>query len=322
MISQNHETQDFAAKDLDGLYALYKHISTIETCRENDDVAMKINELLSMVRNLTRTSVRKDPVISDVYLLIARHHMHRGEVIKAAHLCLEGLQNFPGNGELRLYYGHCLTCLHRFEEAHKVLLELKENNSHYPGSSRTPGLYTFRKYTALGELYQRWDNIKEAEKQFKCALDSCEDCIPAHAGLIELEIIKTDLSKAYRNLSVAIKKYGPHPPLILTAANLALISSKLEKADNLAASLKGSQLDNDRFEYLLFQIDFFRGDRESLMNIPYMMTGETVETEAARIWLTNLRGEEYRNDPSRIPEDVWQDEYRTLDHVWRETASR
>ena len=183
-------------------------------------------------------------------------------------------------------------------------------------------MYTFRKHTALGELHQQWDNIREAESQFKCALDSCEDCVPAHRGLIELEIMKTNLSEAYQNLAVAIKICGPSPSLILTTANLALISLKLEEADNTAASLKGSQLDDDRFEYLLFQIDFFKRDRESLISVPYMMTGESAETEAARIWLMKLRGKEYRNDPFRIPEDVWQDEYRTLDQIWKDIASR
>ena len=322
MAGQNQKIQEFSSKELDGLHALYKHITGIETCRKNDDLTVKINELLSMVRTFSKTPALENSIIPDIYLLVARHHMHRGEVVKSAHLCLEGLQNYPKDAELQLYHGHCLTCLRRFEEAHKILLEIKENNSHPTKPSQVPGLYTFRKHTALGELHQQWDNIREAESQFKCALDSCEDCVPAHRGLIELEIMKTNLSEAYQNLAVAIKICGPSPSLILTTANLALVSLKLEDADNTAASLKGSQLDDDRFEYLLFQIDFFKRDRESLISVPYMMTGESAETEAARIWLMKLRGKEYRNDPFRIPENVWQDEYRTLDQIWKDIASQ
>ena len=52
--------------------------------------------------------------------------------------------------------------------------------------------------------------------------------------------------------------------------------------------------------------------------MPYGMTGQTVETEAARVWLLNLKKEPFQKDPSRIPEETWREEYLALDIVWEQ----
>ena len=43
MAGQNQEIQHFSSKELDGLHALYKHITGIETCRNINDLTVKIS---------------------------------------------------------------------------------------------------------------------------------------------------------------------------------------------------------------------------------------------------------------------------------------
>jgi len=297
---------------LEDLSSLYKYVSILESQKEHRKSRQILNMLINIVRSLGTGVIQKRHDFSAAYQLFAGNCMAVGEVKKAHQLCREGLQFFPESDELRLFLGHCLTNLHQFEEAEKVFHQLdgKEELSE-------SGLYTFRKSTKLGELYQRWGQLEEAEKHFKMGLGFRNGWIPAHIGLIELEIMKTNMKEAREYLAHAIKRFGPDPALMLTTANLALISSNFAEADDLAANLQGKLLGDDRFEYLLFQIDFFKGDHDSLSNVPYLMTGKSVETEAARIWAEHFKGKTYEEDPLRIPKDVWREEYNELNTVWQ-----
>jgi len=254
----------------------------------------------------------------DAYRLFAERCMVEGKVAEVDRLCEEGLRFFPESDELRLYYGHCLTRLHQFKAAEEVLSQLEDNRASKAGRTTSPGLFTYRKNTAQGELYQRAGQIEKAHRHFSNALEYRDDWMPAHIGLIEVEIINRQSLQAAKHLGMLIDILGSDPALMLMAANLALISFNFEEADNFAAKLQGKLIGDDRFEHLLFQVDFFKGDHDSLYNVPYLLTGETVETEAARVWLIHFKEETYRKDASRIPEDAWREEYQALDLAWEQ----
>jgi tetratricopeptide (TPR) repeat protein len=245
-----------------------------------------------------------------------------GEVSKAAQVCQEGLQLFQQSDELRLLQGECLTRLCQFEAAEKTLSYPNGQAISFLNDATTSGLYTFRKNSSLGALYQCWDRLDQAQIHFKRALEFREDWVPAHIGLIELEIMEANLPKAEQDLAQAMDRFGLNSALMLMAANLAFISSRFKEADDIIAQLQGRLLGDDRFEYLLFQVDFFKGDCEALKHVPYLMTGETVETEAARIWVQEFKGEPFQENLSRIPQSVWYEEYLALDRTWQDIGSQ
>ncbi len=309
-------------KNRGDLTALFKYISMLDSQKEHEKSRDMLNDLLHIVSGLESVTPEKNSEFSTIYRLIADNHMAVGEVSEAARSCREGLRIFPGYGELLLSYGNCLTRLHQFEASENILDQIDEKSVTADHNSTNSGLRTYRKNTAIGQLYQDWGKIERARQHFTKALQSRSDWIPAHIGIIESEIIGTNLAKAGQYMDMIMQKHGPDNALTLTAANLALITSNFAEADELATRLQGNMLGNDRFEYLLFQIDFFRGDHESLLEVPYLMTGESAETEAARVWLMKFRGTSYQEDPARIPEDIWLEEYRALDRAWENIESR
>ena len=323
------ERQNFKANDsfhvgdyLDDIPDFYKYISMLNSRKEHGKSGRLLQTFLDIIRGLEFGAIQSKPYLADAFRLFAANCMAIGEVSKANQLCKEGLQRFPESVELQLYYGHCLTRLHQFEAAEKNLLQITEIDTSSFSDPASSCFYSFRKSTALGELYQRWDKYEKARKNFEAALGFHSDWFPAHVGLIELEIARNDIVEAGRYLEKVMVKLGSQPILILAAAHLALISLKFNEADDLVAQIQGKLLEDDRFEYLLFLIDFFKGDRESLINVPYLLKGESVETEAARAWLLHLKGEDYKKDHSRIPENTWREEYDELDAAWQQIESR
>ncbi len=304
------------------LTALFKYISILESQKEHEKSRDILNDLLHIVRGIESVTPEKSSGLCTTYRLIADNHMEVGEVSEAARLCREGLQFCPGYGELLLSYSNCLTRLHQFEASENILDQIDEKSVTATHKATNSGLCTYRKSTALGQLYQDWGKIELARQHFTKALQSRGDWIPAHVGLIESEIIETNLAKAGQYMAMIMQKHGPDHALKLTAANLALITSNFAEADDLAARLQGNLLGDDRFEYLLFQLDFFKGDHESLSHVPYLMTGESAETEAARVWVMEFKGKSYQEDLSRIPEDVWREEYQALDRAWQDIESQ
>ena len=304
-------------KQTEDLYARYKYVSMIDPRKEHEKARKSLKELLDIIRGLESTMIAKRPYLAEAYRLFANNCMARGLVGKAGMICEEGLQTFPESDELRLFYAHCLMRLHRFDEAEGALNQMDTTHISHTRQSVQTGLHTFRRDAARGELYQAWGRHERARQNFKAALESRDDWLSAHVGLIELEIIQQDIIKAGLYLENVMAKLGPKPILLLAGAHLALISKKFNEADDLASQIQGNLLGDERFEYLIFLIDFFKGDSESLLHVPYMLQGESMETEAARVWLLHLRGSEYKKDPSRIPEDVWREEYNELTMAWQ-----
>ena len=308
----------FMSEQTEGLYDQYTCVSMIDQRKEHAKARKNLKELLDMIHGLNSIMITKRPYLARVYHLFADNCLLGGLVSEAKMVCEEGLHYFPESDELRLFYAHCLTRLHRFDEAEDILHQMDTRQASYSKHSVQPGLYTFRRAAALGELNQEWGRYEKARQNFNAALKFRDDLLSAHVGLIELKIIQQDIITAGRYLEKVIARLGPRSTLLLTAAHLALISKKFDKADDLAAQIQGNLLSDERFEYLLFLIDFFKGDRESLLHVPCMLQGQSVETEAARVWLLHLRGNEYKKDPSRIPEDVWREEYNELNTAWQE----
>lgn len=295
---------------------LYHYIQKFDGHRDNEKCRQVLSLLIDFAERLPCEMLQGKPELATAYHLMADAHIRFGEVSTAADLYQRGLQKFPASGDLLLGYGECLTRLYRFDEAEEVLIRLN-------GDVVSPeGMHTYRKKTALGELYQRREMLEEARVYYDAALNYRSDWIPAHIGLIELEVITCHIGKAEESLGKIIKKLGPDPRLLLLLANIALILSKAEAAQEIASRIGGKLLEDDRFEYFLFQLDFFKGDRDSLVQVPYFISGETVESEAARVWLMSLTGRAYQADPARIPENIWREEYLALDQAWHEITVR
>jgi len=305
----------------DDFTSLYNYIGSLESQREHEKSRELLNNLMNIIQGYERDSLHKSPGLSTIYRLMAANYMALGQVAESLRLYQEGLDFFSDDDELRIGYGGCLARTHQFEACEKVLNLLGAPGFHLTNMAEDSGLYTYRKNTALGEMYLLWNKLEKAGVHFKRALEFCDDWIPAHLGLIELDLIHAKTIEAEEYLLKLFDTCGEDPELMLAAANLALITFNFEDADNLIFKLKGALLGDDRFEYLLFKLDFFKGDDESLKITPYRLTGQTVETEAARVWLLNFKNEQYDKDPSRIPEEIWREEYQALDLAWKQVCA-
>ncbi len=297
------------------------YLSLLAGQGEQEKCRRLLGPLLDVVRALAPGERQAIPFLAAVFRLAAENSIRTGEVSAAADLYREGIELFPRAGELRLGYGECLIRLCRFAAAESVLHELAEGSADPSAELECPGLTTYRKDTALGELRQSQGCQEAAQDFFASALADNPAWIPAHIGMIETEILKGNVGGAEQYLAAVLERLGPDPALLLAAAESALIAADFAKAEDWAVRLQGELLGDDRFEYLLFKIDFFRGDRGALTRAPYLLRGETVETEAARVWLHRLNGGAHAADPRRIPEELWRDEYATLDAAWSGTAS-
>jgi tetratricopeptide (TPR) repeat protein len=291
------------------LSTIFQYISRLHADRSYDKAAELLKILMDVSGSLSKDRPDADGNLRQIYQLMVQNCIAVGEVFKACLLCKEGLQSLRSSDELKLGLGDCLTRLRRFEEAERVLHQVNENGTSLES-------HVLGKNTSLGELYLRWDELERSRLHFEKALRIQEICIPAHVGLIELDIMETKFTRGRESLECAVETFGPEPELMLTAANMAMIASNFKEADEIAADLKGKLLGDDQFEYFLFQMDFLKGDHESLKVVPYPMTGSTLETEAARIWLKQFREEPYQQDPARIPESVWREELLALDRAW------
>lgn len=296
-------------------------ISLMEQQHDHAKCRNVLDLLVGSIRGIDPETLKKSPQLSKAYSLMAENHIGTGELRAAADLYQKGLQVFPQSDALRLGYGECLIQLNQFELSDRIFKQLGKNDMPSPDQEYCRGLYTYRKHSAMGNLYQSWGKTEAARHFYKEAVGYNAEWIPAHTGLIETEIIAGNIHFAEKYLSEIMNQLGRDPALILISANIALISSKFAEAEDLLIQLKGTLLGTDRFEYLLFQSDYFKGDQESLTQIPNLIRGETIETEAARVWLNNLQGEDYPPDPLRIPEEIWRSEYIALDNTWKEITS-
>ncbi len=298
--------------------ALYNYISLLSQRKEYDKCGNLLYLLVNFIRGMEFNERKKTPQILTGYRLIAENHIKKGEISAAEALCREGLDIFPYSDELKLCYGKCLIQLHQFELSERIFKKLYDYKTPSYDNEICNGLYTYRLKSALGELYQNWGKTEDAQIHFNESIEYNPQWMPAHVGLVEIEIIKRNPHIAEQYLSMIINKFGNDSTLLLLSANVAIILSKFDEAEDIIIRLKGELLGEDRFEYLLFLIDFFKGDYESLSHLPNMITGETVETEAARVWLNKLKGFNYKRDALRIPEEIWKDEYINLDNTWEE----
>lgn len=309
-ISITNSPEDFSA--------LYNYFSILSHYKEYDKCAQLLELLIDFIRKLNTEDRNTMPQLSKGYCLIAQNHIKKGEIQAAAGLYLEGLEKFTSSDELHLEYGKCLIKLNQFERSNQILSQIDDKNLLACNKDNDNGLYIYQKYSALGELYQNWGKIEEAQIYFDAAINYNKCCVPAHIGLAEIEIIKGRPNNAKQYLSMVMDKIGEEPALILTMANIEAISSNFIEAYDYIVMLKGELLGEDRFEYILFLIDFLKGDYESLLHLPNFIKGETIETEAARIWINNLKGIKYEEDASRIPEEIWKNEYIALNKAWEE----
>lgn len=312
---------DLMGNSLDDFTPLYSYIQSLESQREHEKSRELLSNLMDIIQGSDRENPHKSPGHSTIYRLMAGNYMALGQVAESSRLYRESLELFPDDDELRIDYGGCLACLHQFEASEKVLNLLADPVSHLPHRREETGLYTYRKNAALGEMYLSWNKFERAGVHFRQALEFGGDWIPAHLGLVELDLIHAKTIEAEEYLFKLFDTYGEDPELMLAAANLALITSNFEDADNFIFKSKGALLGDDRFEYLLFKLDFFQGDEESLEVAPYRLTGQTVETEAARAWLMNFKSEPFAKDPSRIPEEIWCEERQALDLAWKQVCA-
>ncbi|RPH52384.1 MAG: tetratricopeptide repeat protein [Desulfobacteraceae bacterium] len=317
----NRSTRYGQVPEPETIETFHQLISLLEQQQDHAKCGNVLDLLVGFIRGIDPETLKKSLQLSKAYSLMAENHIREGELRAAADLYQEGLQVFPQSDELRLGYGECLIQLNQFELSDRIFKQLGKNDISFPDKEFCRGLYTYRKNSAMGNLYQSWGKTEEARHFYKEAVGCNAEWIPAHTGLIETEIIAGNLYIAEKYLSEVMNQLGRDPALILISANIAMISSKFAEAEDLLIELKGKLLGTDRFEYLLFQTDYFNGDLESLSRIPNLIKGETVETEAARVWLNNLQGENYQPDPLRIPEEIWRSEYVALDNAWQEMTS-
>jgi tetratricopeptide (TPR) repeat protein len=297
------------------------YVHLLESRKERDKSREILNLLIEIARTFHRETLRKTSHISDIYRMTVDNCVNLGRIAEATRLCEEGLQIFSQHDELQLSYGDCLARMHQFEAAEKVFQRISDRWTTAPAEEISSGLFSYRVNTAFGEMYQRWGRLDEARQHFRIALSCRKDWVPALVGIIELDILKGNLSEANKTLDGAIECFGFVPVLTLAKANLAMILRRFEEADDVLAGVRGELLGDDRFEYMVFQIDFIQADRESLLTVPYGLIGATAETEAARVWLKHLRQESCQEDSSRIPKRVWYEEFTALDEAWRDIES-
>jgi tetratricopeptide (TPR) repeat protein len=297
------------------------YVHLLESQKERDKSHEILNLLIEIVRTFHRETLQKTAHMADIYRMSVDNCAKLGRIAEATRLCEEGLQIFPQNGELQLSYGDSLVHMHQFEAAEKAYWRIRDEWTTAPAEENSLGLFSYRVNTALGEMYQRWGKLDEARQHFRMALSCRKDWTPALVGIVELDIIEANLSAANKTLDGAIERFGLLPVFTLCKANLAMILGRFEEADDILSGIRGELLGDDRFEYLIFQIDFIQADRESLLTVPYGLIGATAEAEAARIWLKHLRQESFQEDYSRIPKSVWHEEYSALDQAWRDIES-
>lgn len=298
-----------------------EYVQLLETRKEREKSREILKLLLEIARTFHRETLQQTVNVSDVYCMAVDNCVKLGRIAEAFQLCEEGLHIFNQHDTLQLSYGECLLRLECFEQAEKVLLGLKRHWSEASAGTTPSERLVCRLGAALGELYQNWGKLDISRQHFQTVLRCQQDAIPAYIGMVELSVLEGDLESAHHDIAHLLNRFGPVPQLVLTKANLALISGRSEEADELLAGLSGDLLGEDRFEYMLFQVDFFRGDLTSILCVPYRMTGASAETEAARVWLKHLRQQPWAEDSARIPKNVWQAEYLILEQAWKDIAS-
>lgn len=286
--------------------------------KEKGKAAGLINSLLEIIPLLERGLIERNEEFAAIFRLVGRDLLREGFPVAAAALYREGRRLFPEDEELLLGLGDALTRLHLFPQAEEALqADVPKGGT---GAASGNNVSSRRRYTALGALYQAWERFAEARACYQLALSEDSCWVPAHMGLFETMICEGKVDQARAYLCRQAESLGPDPLFVMAMSQLALIAGDFSKAQELAIGLGGCLLGDERFEHLLFQLDFFQKDMEALTKVPYPLKGETLETEAVRIWLMDLRGQARTDDPLRIPECLWGGEYDALNRAWNDSG--